>query len=910
MILRSIRVWNWRCFLEPVEVGPFAEDLNVLYGPNATGKSTLFEALLRGLLDGHRVSGREIEAVRPWGRSLAPGVTIEFAHAGTEYRVTKGFLEAAEAVLERKEKGRFRRVAEGDAADAQMRTILRSNPPGRGLAREENWGLAQVLWAPQGNLAITSLSGDLLSDIRASLGAQVSGPEAGPVEERIEEAYRQFFTPTGKLKAGKDAPTLVRLREKLDQALQKHAGALEQQQAFEEASRKIEDLQAREVQAKRDAEEIIKTLKEARTEAESYKALLSEKKQRAAQLEAAEAQYNELKQRLDTIKSLRKELEEKRKQMHKLQADLPVRAREVESREKEAAEAKAALEDVRKGRQAVDDAQEVAEEARRFLEGLKRLADIDDRLEKVAKAHKELTSRKKEYAEFLAPNAKSLRAIRKAVKERDEAQLRIDASLITLEIVPEKKGSLKIVAGEEPGKRSLHPGRPKQVKGSPEVVVDWAGVGRLRASGPTGPVEELRAERDKADRRLQRLTEPFGTADIEELEALSEKAQKLEKKVAQAQTQIETLLSGQSVENIEQERARIAATLEKISEKHPDWQESPPDSEALARAAVERKRSFVSAVEAAEGRWEAAQTALTGAAAQRTGLETQLRQLSTQVQSLESRLSELTEDGKTEEQLQKELKKMALAWHAARASVEEIEDKLSAFTEDPVATTQKLEKQLEAARDAATKALKDEERERGRLEQLCAGGPYSSLAEAEEEVAELKSQIREEELRAEAIRLIHDTVGECRSEALASVAAPVEAAATRTLVRIAGPRLVRLRLGESFEPVNVLPGVSASSVPLESVSGGEREQIYLATRLALADVLARDERQLAVLDDVLTFTDAGRLARVMTILEEAAQHLQLLILTCHPERYRALEDAHFFDLEAIVRADVRNRHSR
>jgi uncharacterized protein YhaN len=52
-----------------------------------------------------------------------------------------------------------------------------------------------------------------------------------------------------------------------------------------------------------------------------------------------------------------------------------------------------------------------------------------------------------------------------------------------------------------------------------------------------------------------------------------------------------------------------------------------------------------------------------------------------------------------------------------------------------------------------------------------------------------------------------------------------------------------------------------------------------------------------VLDDVMTFTDAGRMARVMAILEEEARHLQIMILTCHPERYRGLNEAQFIDLE-------------
>ena len=73
-----------------------------------------------------------------------------------------------------------------------------------------------------------------------------------------------------------------------------------------------------------------------------------------------------------------------------------------------------------------------------------------------------------------------------------------------------------------------------------------------------------------------------------------------------------------------------------------------------------------------------------------------------------------------------------------------------------------------------------------------------------------------------------------------------------------------------------------------------------ATRLALAEVLAKEERQMVVLDDVMTFTDAGRMARVMTILEEEAERLQVIILTCHPEKYRGLEKANFVDLASII----------
>jgi len=902
MILRSIQVQNWRCFIEPVMVGPFDVGLNVLHAPNATGKSTLFEALRRGLLDGHRVSGRDIEAIRPWGRSLAPKVTIEFAHEGIDYRVTKGFLETAEGVLERRENGRFRRVAEGDAADAQVRAILKSSPPGRGLARPANWGLAQVLWAPQGDLAMESLSGDVLTDIRVSLGAQVSGAGAGPLEERIDRAYSQFFTPGGRLKTGREAPALVSLKAELEAVAGRRAAALQQQQAFEEAARRVEDLRARRAQAKHDAQAITKALKEARVRADSYKALLSEKKERTQRLSATEAQYNELKQRIDAVKTTRRELCRAQESLRKLEASMPLQTREVASREEQAGEAKAALEDARKGRQAVGDAEEIAEQARRFVRGQKMLGDIDDRLTKIARAQKALATHKRERARLVAPNSKVLRAVRKALGKRDEAQVRIDAALITLEIVPQKEGTLTIVSGEKTGKLTLRPGKPTQIRGSPEVVADLPGIARLRASGPSGSIEQHREQWAKADRKLKQLTEPYGTADIEELGTLKDKAKELDGKIAEAETRIEVLLSGELLEGIEQERAQVEVVQAKILEQYPDWAKDPPDSEVLDIAAAECKRSFIEAVETAEAGWDAAQTAFTAATTQRSELAGQLKQVKAQVKSLETRLTKLCEDGKQDQEREGQLKKMALSWDAARVSLGEIEETLSAFADDPIAAVEKLDRQLEAADAAATRALEDEKTQEGKLEHLSALGPYSTLAQAEEEVAELERRVGEEELRVAAIHLVHEMVTQCRREALAAVAAPAEVAATRTLQRIAGGRLGRLRFSRSFQPDHVLPEVTDSPVSLDSVSGGEREQIYLATRLALAEVLAKDERQLVVLDDVLTFTDAGRLARVMTILEEAAQHMQLLILTCHPERYRGLEQAHFIDLEAIARA--------
>jgi len=93
-------------------------------------------------------------------------------------------------------------------------------------------------------------------------------------------------------------------------------------------------------------------------------------------------------------------------------------------------------------------------------------------------------------------------------------------------------------------------------------------------------------------------------------------------------------------------------------------------------------------------------------------------------------------------------------------------------------------------------------------------------------------------------------------------------------------------------------------VGLGQVSGGEFEQIHFATRLALADLLSADERQLVVFDDVLMATDEHRMGRILELLDERRAQLQVLILTCHPERYEALREKHVIDFPRIGAASA------
>jgi DNA repair exonuclease SbcCD ATPase subunit len=900
MILRSIGVQGWRCFADPMTVGPFGDAINVIHAPNAVGKSTLFEALLRGFFDGHRVGGREVESLRPWGRDLSPEVTLEFSDAGTEYRLKKRFLDNASSEVFRKEENKFVRLSEGEKADEFVRNLFSAGSPGRGLSKPVHWGLAQVLLVPQGELEVPELSGNLVEDIQECLGVQVSGPGMGALEERIETSYLRLFTPGGKLRTGKDAPKLIELKDRLHQLEEEQRRILEDLEVFEQVSRRVEDLRSERAQAKRDAESLEQELAKARKQAQAYTTLVADRDLKQEQMKAASARHAELKQRVEGIDTARKELARAREELERLGKDTSERLKELDRLNTQAEQAKSDLEEVRKGREVVDKAERQAENAERFVQAGKHLTELQTLLKRIHEATQNLEAGKKELAATVAPDAKTLKAIRKALTARDEAQVRLDAALITLEIVPQQPGSIEILAAEETGHQEITPGTPVLVKGAPEVVVDLPGVARIRARGPAGTVEELREEVSKETKNLEALTAGFGTADMDQLEAKSEQFNSIQQKVSDAQTRLETLLSNTTAEEIEQESLKTEQIMEEISRAYPSWTDTPPDADSLRTKARDTNQAFKARIDEAELQHGKTTEAFQAANVRIAKVQAEHDLRDREVKSISEKLEHMQKDGMDAQQRSAKLDEISLEWDAARSAAEKLESELSHFQDDPRLLAERLEKQQNAIQDQASNALESLKKEEGRLEQLATTGPYSALSQVEEQIAELKSQIDSEELRINAIRLLRDTVHHCKANLLSDLRKPVEESATRMIQRIAGTRLGNVQLADRFQPQAVTPRMASSEVTLLDLSGGEKEQVHLAVRLALAEVLAGNDRRFLVLDDILTATDTGRLARILSILEEAAQRLQLFILTCHPERYRGLAAADFYDLEGIV----------
>ena len=81
------------------------------------------------------------------------------------------------------------------------------------------------------------------------------------------------------------------------------------------------------------------------------------------------------------------------------------------------------------------------------------------------------------------------------------------------------------------------------------------------------------------------------------------------------------------------------------------------------------------------------------------------------------------------------------------------------------------------------------------------------------------------------------------------------------------------------EDMSVYINTREKLIPLEQVSRGTMEQIYLAIRLAAAKVLWPEEAMPLLVDDLFVHYDDVRMQNTLKLLQE--QENQLILFTCH-----------------------------
>ncbi len=901
MILKEIALSGWRCFADEVTVGPFQDTLNIVHAPNGTGKSTIFEALRLAVFDSYRVGGQEIEAIRPWGRNLSPQVRMVFEEAEIVYELNKQFLNNADARLRRMESGQFRALAEGRDADEKLRDLFSGSASGRGLTKPLHWGLAQILWVPQGQLQFDSISDDVVRNIQALLGNQVHTGSVGALERRIDEEYKKYYTDSGKLKTGKNSALLLNLEAENLKIEEELAQRLSDLQSFEETSKSIENLYARFQQYNEQTLDLTQKIDALKESAKDYTAKQQAVQAKKQEESLASSDY----ERADRELSILLDLKAKQRNFNQESEEHALQLKDVEAQllthENEFKEADETIKALRNEETALDKAMREAEQARRYEENRSVLDKSRMRLEQVREAEKTLQKLREERARLVAPTEDELRTLRKSLQAQEQVKTRLESLQISVKVTPLQSLHITPIQGEPSEACDLADNTPHTLRGDQHVSFRIADVAEISASGPEVDTQTLRDELRHLESDIDNLTRAYGNADLESLESLYRRATALDGEIREAQTRMETLLDGDTIESMEQVAAKCKAELQQLVSDWPHWESTPPKAAELEHSTEQLRVKYKEQKDTAEDLLNLRRSALEHVKRKKQALDIKLENATKQLAEVGESLEALTLRGSTIESLESKRNDAAMRRQAALGELEKLKEALDKFEGDPAADLEALKRQRDGIATEATENRDRLQQEKGKMIQLADASVYSRVVELEERKNVLEEEIERETRHMAAIKLLKETKDRLGKEVMSTVIKPVSSAASRMLERVAGSRLGTVVFNDNFVPAAVQPKIMGDStqVGLDNLSGGEQEQLYLVTRLALAETLARDNRQMVVMDDVLTATDAGRLGRILDLLEEASTKLQIILLTCHPERYRALSHASYIDLAAL-----------
>jgi DNA repair protein SbcC/Rad50 len=764
----------------------------------------------------------------------------------------------------------------------------------------ESWGLSQVLWAPQGDLSLSPLASSVVDSIHQSLDAQLSA-DGKAVENRLEDEYLKYFSPTlGKLKGGKNAVRQVALQAERDEIVEQVESAKKLLEQFEARSGDIAILREQVAGLQSQKNTLASNVEAAAASAETYKALEAKRTDRISAKALAETQQKAIRDRIAAIDRCRTQVAEFEAGIGKLDQELPQRNVELKSKQEAVAlvgQKRAATVDAEREAVAAAETAKLDEEYVRLLD---QANDMARRLGSIANAQLKIVAAQEKKVGILAPSEQELRELRSLVALETDCRRKLELARVTVGFVPESAVEIEVLLGEQPGQHLCQPGIPIQLAGSPNLEFVLTGVGRFEVSGPATDCASVRAELEECQKGLARFMERFQIADPDILGERRRMHQELDAEIAAETVYIELVLDGEDEANVREHHKEVVSRVEEIEQQRPDWAQAVPNAVLLTQQAEEKLFSARSEKNAADIVFAEAQKAVQEVEA---GINSLNERRNHQIGTLESArklLKDSIADGLSDAERAQTLNRAVLDYDAARLALEETQRELTAFGRNPVVTHDALQKQLgelqQKLRLEEDKLLQAETE----IASLVERRPHTAYCEVSESLKCCEDDFERERRRMTALKLLRDTIIQSKSDLLANIAAPIEKAATGYLEEICAKPIAEIRLGQDFAAKGALPKGLDDPVDLDCFSGGEREQIFLATRLALAMELARKERQFVVLDDVLVSTDAARMSRVCKLLERLAERLQILILTCHPERFTELRKANRIDLRDVI----------
>ncbi|WP_122261236.1 AAA family ATPase [Ornithinimicrobium cerasi] len=861
----------------------------VLEGPNEIGKTTLLEAF--DALLAYKSSSRaaDVRALQPVDRDEAPEVEAEFTVGGTRVRYAKRWLRQPSTTLH--VLGARPQQLTGDRAQQHVDALLDTH-----LDRTL-FDALRYAQAGDGSVAPLVSSTVLTAALDAAAGARQHAEGSEAILERVDAEYRLYFTATGR-PTGDYRAAMARQTQAQDDVAEAHRRVEEGSELL------LRQRRARGWVARRQAE-----LDEARRElALAERAAVAVREVTARHEAALEALAQAQELRAGAVRALAQRerlVSDERTLTSSLEVARRSRSADTEQADQLRAALLAAEEDAARAARAVEDAEAVEELARAdagHLADVRQLAESESLLRRAGQLVEEVRHARQQLPAQPVPRDVA-RRVRRLQDRHDVLVTQHTATTPALAV--ESLGAdvhVRVADGSDPV--VVVAGTAGRIGVSHDTTVEVPGGVRIRVLLPEealGRVSQIETLRDQ----LQRELEELGAGSVEEVDALADDTESAHGALRDAVRDAEAVLrpfgsalAAQAAsgvlpavlqERVEQVRRQVRQHADARSAEGP-----LPTDESEARAVVESAAVVLRAARAEQRRTGSvfatsreAVTALTRRLDQAEGrIEADSARLGTLQAQLAATRGEAS-DAELRERLTAHEERSLAAGEAVRAAALAV---AAADVDEVLTTLSRSRARAEVAVRTRETALAELNALNGQVEMAAGEGRQELYDLAVAVLDDAERELQAIDRRARAARHLRTTLTEHREAAHRLYVQPYTRA-VEELGRSVYGSTFGVTVDEDLSlSARTLDGVT---VPYAELSGGAKEQLGILARLAVARLVDPEHGCPVVIDDALGYSDPQRLRRMGEVLGSAAGRageVQVILLTCTPERYAAIPD--------------------
>jgi DNA repair exonuclease SbcCD ATPase subunit len=862
-------------------------------GPNECGKSTLIEAIHRALFLKSKVTGDVQKSMVSATSPGIPEVDVVFEVGGRNYHLNKRFSG----------NGGTTRLVEvggstllGDEAESRLATLLgvEAIGGGRGVGDRvsQQWSHLWV-WQGQSGNDPTEYASAQHSSLLQRL-QQLGGATA--MQSSLDTAVAAHFADAvestfarGRAKAGSELDraggAAATAEENLGVARERLARLRQAVDDYDDASNTL-------TRVENDSRLIIEQLKTANENQAQVEEL---RRQESLQINAAESAAEKLAgfERADS------QVVNVRESIATLDAELAPKNVEVRRLTEAFDEIRQRAEFVARGYESACEAtrsqrlrHDLASAWLSQFEKAVRLDELSKKAEQIQNLESTIAGLRQDLAKLPELDAAKFKKLQKLENELGGAEASLQAMAAGLDIVATDQ---PVLVGGVP----MSVGHTRILVDDTEIAIGGSIRLRVRPGGGT-TLAEARQNAHDARHALQKSLNSAGVSSVADASEVVVRRADLATRIKATEPALEGLDAANIVSALADARAASAAAYGDVSRRLEQVQGVVgPNSAPEAKKLVEAESQRLHDAEAGERRGKLGRDAEAKVLSEsEASLQTSRQDIEKQTRAIGDLRAQLRlliethgDDGVrsrtlTDSRSASTAKSELLA--ATRLALSELQPDLLAAD---LARLQRAQSQVEKTKiDAETKRAVAQ----AALRSDGTDDPEAALALALSQADSAREHLAAVRRKAEAIQLLHQMFLDEQRALSDRFTRPLADKISAYLQCLFGSgtganvALVENRFG-GLQLVRSADGGGAQ--PFETLSGGAREQVAAAMRLAMAEVLAADYGGCLpiVFDDAFAYSDPNRVQTVQRMLDLAATHgLQVIVLTCAPSDYSAL----------------------